>query len=178
MGVFASLMQRLTITCEHLDGHQCIMPFYKEVHLGPIQMNCICVGPINLGTQSKLLLQLPSTFQALVFLLKYRTWKVNKCLDQPNARYTFHLGQKHIPTNMIGWTFLIWKWPMQWLQSTSHQLWMWGKPMALILLSPTMIRRFLNAYVGTTFGELNIIPQSQTIIAQCCQKTLNITTKQ
>jgi hypothetical protein len=30
---------------------------------------------------------------------------------------------------------------------------------------------------GTTFGELNVIPQSETIIAQRCKKTLNISTK-
>ncbi len=28
-------------------------------------------------------------------------WKVRKCLDQPNTRQTFHLGQKQIHTNMI-----------------------------------------------------------------------------
>jgi hypothetical protein len=50
------------------------------------RMNCACVGPISLGTLSKFLLQMPSTPQALVFLLEYCIWKVKKCLDQLNAR--------------------------------------------------------------------------------------------
>jgi hypothetical protein len=33
-GVLAFLLQRLTITCEHLGKHHFIMPFYKVVHLG------------------------------------------------------------------------------------------------------------------------------------------------
>jgi len=32
--VFASLLQCSTITCEHSGSPHCIMPFYKEVHLG------------------------------------------------------------------------------------------------------------------------------------------------
>jgi hypothetical protein len=62
--VFASLLQHPTIKCEHLSSLHCIMPIYKEVHLGPVRtiMNCACIGLISLGTQSKLLLQLPSTF--------------------------------------------------------------------------------------------------------------------
>jgi hypothetical protein len=35
----------------------------------------------------------------------------------------------------------------------------------LILLSPTMVQRSLNASVGMTFGGLNIVPWSQAIIA-------------
>jgi hypothetical protein len=81
--VFASLLQRPMIRCEHSSSLCCIMPFYKEVHLGPVRtiMNCACIRLISLGTQSKLLLQLPNTPQAFVFLLKYFTWKVKKCLD-------------------------------------------------------------------------------------------------
>ncbi len=67
-----------------------------------------------------MLLQLLSTFEALVFLLEYRTWKVRKCLDQPNARKTFHIGQKQIHIGMIGQTFFIQKWPMQQRQSITN----------------------------------------------------------
>ncbi len=82
------LLQGSMITCKHSSSPRCIMPFYKEVHMASIwtKMNCICVGLVNLGTLSKLLLQLPSTPQALVFLLEYCTWKVKKCLDQLNAK--------------------------------------------------------------------------------------------
>jgi hypothetical protein len=87
-GVFTYLLQRSMILFEHLGSFHCIMPPYKEVHMGPVQprMNYTCVRLISLGTQSKFLFQLPSTSQALVFPLKYRTWKVKTCLDQPNAR--------------------------------------------------------------------------------------------
>ncbi len=62
--------------------------FYKEVHLELLRtkMNCTCVGLINLGTKLKLLLQLPNTLQALVFMLENHIWKVKKCLRQLNAR--------------------------------------------------------------------------------------------
>jgi hypothetical protein len=48
---------------------------------------------------------------------------------------------------------------------------------ALIMLSPTMVWRSLDVFVGTTFGELNITPRSQTLVAWCCKKTLNTTAK-
>ncbi len=59
----------MLITWEHSCSLHCIMPSYKEVHLGLVRakMNCVYIMPISLGTQSKLLLQLPSTLQALVF---------------------------------------------------------------------------------------------------------------
>ncbi len=56
-------------------------------------------------------------------------------------------------------TFFIQKWPMQQLQSISCQLWMWGKPTALCLLSPTMVWRYLNAFVVKAFGKLNVAPR-------------------
>jgi hypothetical protein len=68
-------------------------------------------------------------------------------------------GQKHIHTSMIGWTFLVRKWLIQWLQSISCQLLMWERPIALILLSPTMVQRSLTVFVGTTFGKLNVVNQ-------------------
>ncbi len=49
--------------------------------------------------------------------------------------------------------------------------------MVLILLSPIMMRRSLNAFMGMAFGELNIIPRNKAVIAQHCKKTLNTTTK-
>jgi hypothetical protein len=87
-GVFASLLQHPTITCKHSGSRHYIMPSYKAVHLGLVRtrMNCDCVRLVNMGTQSKLLLQLPSTPQVLVFLLEYHTWNVKKCLDKPNTR--------------------------------------------------------------------------------------------
>jgi hypothetical protein len=71
-GVLASLLQHPTITCKHSGSHHCIMPFYKVVDLGIVRtkMNCDCIRLINMGTQSKLLLQLPSTLQALVFFVR------------------------------------------------------------------------------------------------------------
>jgi hypothetical protein len=74
--------------CEHSNNRHCIMSSYKEVHLGPIRtrMNYACIGLVSLRTQSKLLLLLPRTPQALVFLLEYRTWMVRMCLDKLNER--------------------------------------------------------------------------------------------
>lgn len=48
------------------------MPSYKVVHLGLVRtrMNCDYVRLVNLGTQSKLLLQLPSTLQALDLFIR------------------------------------------------------------------------------------------------------------
>jgi hypothetical protein len=40
-----------------------------------------------------------------------------------------------------------------------------------------MVRRSLSAYVGMTFGELNVVLQNQTVLAQHCKKTLNNITK-
>jgi hypothetical protein len=40
-----------------------------------------------------------------------------------------------------------------------------------------MVQRSLNASMGTTFGELNVVPRNQAIIVQHCKKTLHITTK-
>jgi hypothetical protein len=42
---------------------------------------------------------------------------------------------------------------------------MWERVVTLIMLSPTMVSRSLNAFMGTTFGKLNIVPQNQTIVA-------------
>jgi hypothetical protein len=36
IGVLASLLQHPMTTCEHSGNPHCIMPFYKEVHLGLI----------------------------------------------------------------------------------------------------------------------------------------------
>jgi len=47
----------------------------------------------------------------------------------------------------------------------------------LIPLSPAMVWRSLNASMGMAFGELNVVPRSQTIIAWCYKKTQNTTTK-
>jgi hypothetical protein len=49
--------------------------------------------------------------------------------------------------------------------------------MALSVLSSTMVWKSLSAFVGMTFGDLNIAFQSQIFVAWCCKKTLNITTK-
>ncbi len=94
IGVLASLLQHPTITCKHSSNVHGIMYSYKEVHQGLVWiiMNYAYIGPIMFGAQSKFLLQLPSTPQVLVFLLKFCTQKVKKCLDQPNARHTFHLS--------------------------------------------------------------------------------------
>ncbi len=55
---FVSLLQRSMITCKHSCSLHCIMPFYKEVHLGPARtkMDCACIRPVSMGTQFKLLL--------------------------------------------------------------------------------------------------------------------------
>jgi hypothetical protein len=37
--------------------------------------------------------------------------------------------------------------------------------MTLIMLSRTIVCTSLSAFVGTTFGELNVAPQSQTFVA-------------
>ncbi len=39
--------------------------------------------------------------------------------------------------------------------------------MALIVLSPTMVWRSLSVFVGTTFGELNVVPRNQTLVTWC-----------
>jgi hypothetical protein len=39
--------------------------------------------------------------------------------------------------------------------------------MALIVLSPTMVWRFLSVFVGMTFGKLNVAPRSQTLVTWC-----------
>jgi hypothetical protein len=49
--------------------------------------------------------------------------------------------------------------------------------MTFILLSPTMVRKSLSDSLGMTYSKLNIVPQSQIVIARCHTKTLNITTK-
>ncbi len=92
--VLAFLLQHLMIMCKHSNNLHCIMPSYKEVHLGLVwtRMNYTCVGLVNLGTQSKLLLQLPPRPQPLVFSLEYHIWKVRKCFNQLNARQIFHLS--------------------------------------------------------------------------------------
>jgi hypothetical protein len=50
-GVLAFLLQRLTIMCKHSSSFPCIMPSYKEVHMGSIwtRMNCACVGQLVWG---------------------------------------------------------------------------------------------------------------------------------
>ncbi len=59
------------IMCEHSGNLHCMMPSYKGVHLGLVRtrMNYACVRLVIFQTQTKLLLQLPNTLQALVFLL-------------------------------------------------------------------------------------------------------------
>jgi hypothetical protein len=37
--------------------------------------------------------------------------------------------------------------------------------------------KVLECFCGATFGELNVVPQNQTIIGQHCKKTLNIIRK-
>jgi hypothetical protein len=54
---------------------------------------------------------------------------------------------------------------------------MWGRIIGLILLSPTMVWRSLNASMGMTFGELNVVPQNQTIVVWYCKKILKIIAK-
>jgi hypothetical protein len=55
---------------------------------------------------------------------------------------------------------------------------MWEKVVAMILLSPTMVRRSLNAYMGMALiSELNVVPRSQIIVVQHCIKTKNIIAK-
>ncbi len=54
---------------------------------------------------------------------------------------------------------------------------MWGKLVALCLLSCTMVRRSLSALVVKVFGELNVIPPNPTFTTQCYKNTLNIIVK-
>jgi hypothetical protein len=51
-GVLASLLQCSMILLEHFGSLHCIMPFYKEVHMGPVRtkLNYVCVRPISLRT--------------------------------------------------------------------------------------------------------------------------------
>jgi hypothetical protein len=50
--VFASLLQRSTIMCEHSSSFHYIMPFYKEMHTRPVwtRINYACIRPVNQRT--------------------------------------------------------------------------------------------------------------------------------
>jgi ribosomal protein S19 len=53
---------------------------------------------------------------------------------------------------------------------------MWGRLVAMIMLSPTMVQRSLSVYVGTTFGKLNVTPEVEHLLS-FAKKTLKTTTK-
>ncbi len=50
---------------------------------------------------------------------------------------------------------------------------MWGRSLALCLLSCTMVQRSLSAFAVRAFGELNVIPPNPTFTIQCCKNTLS-----
>ncbi len=85
--VFAFLLERLINYMRAFKQSSLYYAFLTRTNSNKNELTY--EGPINLRTQSKLLLQLPCTLQALVFLLEYRIQKLKKYLDRRNAKHTF-----------------------------------------------------------------------------------------